>query len=136
METQTFEETLKHYGILGMKWGVRRSDKEIARANRRRAAKGEPVTPSEDAKKALRSKAKAEESGVEALSNDELKELNERLNLESSYERLTESSTEVSTGKRVTQTLLKEAGQISGNIARSEAQRILAQQVRKKILGG
>lgn len=140
LEHSDLNDLLAHYGILGMKWGVRRSDKEIAKANRRRLTKGEPVTVSEDAKKAAASATKAEKEGVQALSNDELKDLNNRLNLQQNYERLTapppEQPPEKSRGQKVAEGLLKEIGNATANVARNEGQRILAKQVRKKILGG
>lgn len=38
------------YGIKGMKWGVRRSSAQLAADTKKRAAKGEPVTPTQKAK--------------------------------------------------------------------------------------
>lgn len=89
---ETIDDVLEHYGIKGMKWGVRRSDEQLARARGRRKEKGEPVTPtkkSADAKKAAAAKDIAKKEGVGALSNDQLQDLNKRLNLEQQYSKLT-----------------------------------------------
>lgn len=86
---------LMHYGILGMKWGVRRSRKELERARKARNA-------SEDSKKASRSKKR----DVSELSNEELRELNNRMQLERTYRDLTKS--EISPGKKFVQEVLRE----------------------------
>ena len=61
------EKELKHYGVLGMKWGHRKQSRPM----------------SEDAKKAKNLKKKK----VSEMSNSELKRLNERMNLEQNYKR-------------------------------------------------
>lgn len=69
------EQILEHYGTKGMKWGVRKS---------RVPKQG----PSDDAKQAHKGLVKATVSGPQALTNRELKMVNERLNLEQNYQRL------------------------------------------------
>jgi len=87
---QTLDDVLEHYGIKGMRWGVRRTREQIDRARGKRKAKGKPVTPvSEDAKRARAAQTKAKTEGVGALSNQELQQLNKRLNLEKNYSDLT-----------------------------------------------
>lgn len=71
---------LTHYGILGMKWGVRRSQAKLARIGKR-AKKG---GWSEDAESAAKIKTKK----VKQMSNAELKKLNERTRLENEYKNL------------------------------------------------
>lgn len=87
MSTETVDDILAHYGVLGMKWGVRRSDAQLARAAKkegRQAAK----TPSDDSAAAEASRKKVRAGGVAALSNKELQNLNNRMNLEQNYSRL------------------------------------------------
>lgn len=68
-----------HYGVLGMKWGVRRTEAQLARA-RKKAAKQEP--DHDDYKKAHSGKS------YRAMSNQELRDANNRLNMEKQYKDL------------------------------------------------
>lgn len=76
-------DELMHYGILGMKWGVRRSDAQLARA-RGSGEKTEDVH--DDYKKAHSNKS------VKSMSNKELREINNRLNMEKQHADLTKKS--------------------------------------------
>ena len=74
-------DELKHYGILGMKWGVRRGRNVLSRyGGRKKSTKGW----SKDAKEANRLKKKE----VSQMSNAELRKLNERSQLEKNYSSL------------------------------------------------
>lgn len=83
------DNELKHYGVKGMKWGVRR-------ASRRRS-------PSEDHVRAKELKKKK----LSQLSNAELRELNNRMNLESQYKNLKRQN--VSAGRKFVQEVAREA---------------------------
>jgi len=73
-------EDLKHFGILGMQWGRRRYQTKDGT----RTTLGKKRDESEDYIKSRENKSK----GLSRLSNDELKKLNERLQLENSYKNL------------------------------------------------
>ena len=77
---------LAHYGIKGMKWGIRRKTNSDGLVIKGSAPEREY---SPDASKAKSSGEKARSKGVQSLSNDELRQLNDRLNLETNYARLT-----------------------------------------------
>lgn len=74
-------DELCHYGVLGMKWGVRRG-RSSANSKNRRASK-----MSDDARNA----AKLKKKRVSELSNAELRWLNDRQQLEQNHARLNPS---------------------------------------------
>lgn len=78
--------SLTHYGIKGMKWGVRRSDAQLAKA--KSALK---PTLSDDAKRANRLYDKIETKGTGSLSNQEMRQFLERMNLERQYSQMMSS---------------------------------------------
>ena len=69
------QKPVKHYGVKGMRWGIRRSRAVLARA---RAGKAE----SDDAKEARAIALKVKKSGTKSLTNAEMQKLTTRLNLE------------------------------------------------------
>jgi hypothetical protein len=92
VDTVTPINQMYHHGILGMKWGVRRfqnSDGTRTPTGKKRDRRGNrdtrDQTKSEDHMKSRIDKSK-KPSG---LSNDDLRKLNDRLQLESTYKRLT-----------------------------------------------
>lgn len=80
-------EEIIHYGVLGMKWGRRKDRGDSAVSN-----KSSEDHSSDDAKSASASREKAKTKGLSSLSNKELRDLNERMNLEQNYSRLTSES--------------------------------------------
>jgi hypothetical protein len=76
---------LEHFGVRGMKWGVRKKARSVD-TSVESTAKGR--AKSDDAKTAASSLNRSKKQGVGSLSNQELKALNERMNLESSYKQL------------------------------------------------
>lgn len=125
------ELELFHYGIKGMKWGVRRPDgpdgtvssrvrrkeKREAKATAKSEARGgdekwkRPV--SEDAKNANNKRTRIKKHGTDAIDNKELKQLVNRMNLEQQYSSLVENQ-KASSKRRGAQSyvsdILKDAG--------------------------
>lgn len=93
------DSTLKHYGVLGMKWGKRKADNSASVVRR-------PKSSDHVEAVALKKKRPSE------LSNAELRRLNDRMNLEQNYARLMANNpSKFSKGAKITQDILKTAGQ-------------------------
>ena len=89
---------LAHYGVLGMKWGVRK-DKTKGGLRKRKST---PVH--DDYRKAHSGKS------VKSMSDSELRSVNNRLQMERQYYELTRKA---SKGKKVVNALIKTAGTIA-----------------------
>lgn len=89
---------LCHYGVLGMKWGVRRSEAQLARARGKKTSESDSDA-SEDYKKAHSSKS------VKTMSDAELRSRLNRLQMEQQYSKL--SADTVNRGKSVASKILK-----------------------------
>ena len=81
------ENSLYHYGVLGMKWGHRRSQAELARA---RAARGS---------------SKVTKESIKEMSDDELRRKLNRIQMEQQYAKL--SGADVSRGKQYVDKVIK-----------------------------
>ena len=91
MDEQSYDDDyLAHYGVLGMKWGVRKDGRpqgyQGGKTNSKRKKKVS-VAVSEDKKQSNVLLKKHPDD----LSNVELKRLNNRMELESNYKRLTKT---------------------------------------------
>lgn len=104
------ENYLKHYGVLGMKWGTVRSKLALARARLDR-------NKSEDAK----TKRSLGRKKLSSLSNKELKQLNERMQLEQNFKRLKRE--QISEGQKRAERILGKIGDKLLNAAIDEATR-------------
>lgn len=99
---------LMHYGVPGMKWGVRRTPAQLGRKNtssskslfEKKKPKPKPKAKSESSKKETAPKPKS----VKEMSDEELSTAISRLQLEQKYKEL--SPQKVSTGKAVTKRIL------------------------------
>lgn len=78
----TYEDYLAHYGIKGMRWGIRRDvgpDGTIGSGTGKATTNKSKMT---DATEVQQTKKKARKQGVSSLSNSELKKVQTRKNLE------------------------------------------------------
>jgi len=93
---------LKHYGVKGMRWGVRKSEHEGGTR-----AKRAPVPVSADKQKANEAAARVSKKGdTSALSNQELQQLVQRMNLEQQYSRLSSQPGRLEAGNKKAKQLL------------------------------
>ncbi len=92
---------LMHYGVLGMKWGRRKSR---SKSSGRRSSRSRKSSASKTNKRRYSRSEDAEEvrnlrkKPVYSLSNSELKKINQRMNLEREYRNLRKD--EIDTGKK------------------------------------
>lgn len=89
---------IAHFGVKGMKWGVRRPQRDLSPQpataswkpgdRKIKTSGGKYQPPSMDAINASVAKQKAAKSGTKSLSNEELQALVTRMNLEQQYNKL------------------------------------------------
>ena len=101
---------LMHYGVPGMKWGVRRTPAQLGRKKtssskslfEKKKSKPKPKAKSESSKKETAPKKKS----VKEMSDEELNAAISRLQLEQRYKEL--SPQKVSMGKKIAKTILND----------------------------
>ena len=94
------ENELYHYGVLGMKWGVRRTPAQLAKSNGKIKQKSEDNAKKSDMKKAVKSRR--------TLSDADLKKRIERIKMEKQLKDLT--AEEISPGKKFVSEVLSSSG--------------------------
>ena len=129
---------LLHYGVKGMRWGVRKDRgaptsvvvREGGFKGKKLKTKGGENRPtSQDAARAATIGQVRRKSGARALSNEELSAYNQRLNLEAQAQRLNYEQSNA--GKKFVLSLI---GQTGKTTAQSAANQVAAHQVKKSLI--
>ena len=95
-----YNNELYHYGVLGMRWGVRRSKLNSSSLSRKQSKQTiDPSYKKAHAKKKLK-----------YMSDNELREINNRLNAEKQYKDLTRTK---SRGKKAVDAFVSTAGTVA-----------------------
>jgi hypothetical protein len=129
--------TLLHYGVKGMRWGVRRSraptSVTVSQKGRKRlkAIGGENQPASSDAVKTKTLGQVAKKSGYQALTNEDLKSYTNRLNLEQNAKRLDYANK--NPAKKFVASLLGKTGKSAAEQAANE---VASKQVKKMLARG
>lgn len=116
VQSENTDQFLAHFGVKGMKWGVRKDGTLSGHTS--------VHTAHEDAVKAQAAKEKVRVGGVKALSNEELQALVTRQNLEQNFARL--NPAKVSAGKNFATTVAT----IGQNSVKNTSQRLADQAVK------
>ena len=96
---ETVDDVLEHYGIKGMRWGVRKAE-----------GKSGPAKVSSDVEAVMKAKDVIRKSGTAGLSNKELQQVVTRMNLENQYSNLHRNKSlvkKMEEGNHAAKTLLK-----------------------------
>ncbi len=105
----TIDSFIEHYGVKGMQWGVRRSKRQLARSS-----------------------GKSSTKSVKSMSDDELRKVLNRMQMEKQYKSLTSKNS-----NSLTKTIIKSgatfAAGIGLNVARTQIQNTLSAQIAEKM---
>lgn len=133
----SLDDVLQHFGVKGMKWGVRRRGSTssgptdvvvTSRGGKKvKTAGGKGHGPSDDAVTTAVARQKAKKSSTDSLSNKELQALVSRMNLEQQYSRLAPQST----GKAA----LKFVGDVLLGVGKQEATKVASDFAAQQVKG-
>lgn len=104
---------LVHYGVLGMKWGVRRTPAQLGHRTKPKTIKRSRESPKPKPKEVQSESSSPPKKSIHELSDAELREAISRLELEKRYKELARSANPPKTneGKKFVENILKKSGE-------------------------
>ena len=141
MSDETVYEVLAHFGVKGMRWGVRKTSSGVTAVKKVynepqdvtvRYKPNKPIQttggkyhpPSEDAIKSASLRQKSKSSGLQSLSNAQIKTVVDRMNLEQQYSKL--NPRQKSRGQRFMSMFIKSpAPDFAINVAKGKYKNVL-----------
>jgi hypothetical protein len=126
-QSDDFEDALAHYGVKGMRWGVRKDESGSAGT-----VGSSPI--SEDHARAVAALTKAQHHGLSALSTKEMRELTSRLEVERKFNQLSAERAKAtrSTGRKVIDALLGDVGEVVTQEASNLGKKYVRETLRKQ----
>lgn len=129
----TVDDVLAHFGVKGMKWGVRKRSSAVTVTTRPggriKTTGGHDRPASTDAVKAARLGQRAKKSSPKSLSNEELRALINRMNLEQQYNNLRPRGPADKAGKFISDVLLgvgkQQATKVASDFATQQVSKAL-----------
>jgi hypothetical protein len=131
---EAIQNVLAHHGIKGMKWGIRRQKTktvtiETKRKNKTKAKGGEGLPIHQDAVAKVTVAQVKKKSGVNALSDNDLRAYANRLQLEAQVSRL--ESEQKSAGRRWVSKFMQNSGNQTASTASNEVSQSVGRAVGK-----
>lgn len=124
------ENELYHYGVLGMKWGVRK-DRNKSGKKKAKLVLESPFKPKPKSQPSSSSSSSSSKKSISDMSDDELRALINRMQLERQYKQM--MAQPPSKGKAFVKKFLAENAQTIAKTAISKyANRVIDQQLDKK----
>ena len=109
---ETVEDVLAHFGVRGMHWGVRKDRTTRVKVGETLRTITVPHHTSTDAMKAHNASVLIKKHGLKALTNQELKDLNYRINLEQNFRKMVpKEEGRIKKGRDTMEKMLWQAGQ-------------------------
>lgn len=128
------ENEIRHYGIKGMKWGVRRTPAQLGHIVRRSPPKASSRAPKKgEEKKAASSSTAPQQKKLSDLTDDEIRQRISRLELERRYKDLAkEEPKKVNRGKQFCMDVLETIGKNTlTNLGTQAANHIIGDAINK-----
>lgn len=131
------DDVLKHYGVRGMRWGVNRSSGgsggpgpksvQLTQKGTKLTSKGgSNHVPAHEALQAAAYAQKAKKSGTHSLTNEQLRLVVNRMNLEQQYSKLSANSGQRNAGAKF-------ASDILGNVAKQQLTKLASEMAAQQL---